>query len=650
LAALVRTISGGDHTALQGVYNSNNTIQVSIQYRNDGLIDILWETSDFGAVRYESVARPSHGVEHAIAYSQDYDAGTWSLYIDWVEVDSGALPSAALTGTPTGEIQGLLGSGDDYDMSHWSYWNHKISASEVASLRDGWLRNDATYVDPDPNCGGIPIVDNGVTYPTDRNTPLVLSITINSDATAPVQYQWFQDGVVLPGEVGPTLTMSLQFEDANTFITVLVQNPCSSYLSAPYMIGDITSEVTTITMLTDAEQYTGYANAYNGWLDFDDAYTGLAVNYKGWGSMWYTSDHGDTWTIQNVARSYNGGYPIQNVMYYKGRWWQIVYRSEQRSNGWDYNDNDWTTGSIWWNGLSNNQDFNFAYNHGLAKPRNGRTDDNLYHYDGENLYDREPKPKFVEANPAKWDGPRDVLETDSVDGSYRIYNPGSNFRPGSPSIWQTWEANDGKVYCMWNGQATTTWCSIGWYTLANPNSIAGTDQGYIQNPVDTYGKNGLTSIRSGFATDHGTYILQIRDHAGVDFRGIGGLRTDIYEVYRISYANNCALPWTILELDFKTGGDTLGKFTMGHHPAFGYLAAAVSSDGFTLHLLKSADGGSSWRKMPDQTLTDRCQGPTQSRSQLLYNPVHGYWVFYNNDNVGATHEPRLYKISGLGSL
>jgi hypothetical protein len=111
LASLVRTNSGGDFTALQCVYNSNNTIQVSIQYRTDGLIDILWQTSDLGAVRYESVARPANGVEHAIAYSQDYEFGIWSLYIDWVEVDSGALPSAALTGTPTEEIQGLLGSG-----------------------------------------------------------------------------------------------------------------------------------------------------------------------------------------------------------------------------------------------------------------------------------------------------------------------------------------------------------------------------------------------------------------------------------------------------------------------------------------------------------------------------------------------------------
>ena len=68
---------------------------------------------------------------------------------------------------------------------------------------------------------------------------VTLSVTVNSDATPPVQYQWFQDNVAIPGEVGPIYTFIVEQSDANAVFTVLVQNPCGQAVSEGWLMGDV---------------------------------------------------------------------------------------------------------------------------------------------------------------------------------------------------------------------------------------------------------------------------------------------------------------------------------------------------------------------------------------------------------------------------
>jgi hypothetical protein len=117
----------------------------------------------------------------------------------------------------------------------------ELSAARVTELADALETNYADYVDPNTNCGETNlIVSPPVTYPVQANTDLTFTVNVNADATPPVQYQWYQDGIVMSGEVGPTMVLTLRPEDSNTSISVLVQNPCSTQLSDAYLIGEVT--------------------------------------------------------------------------------------------------------------------------------------------------------------------------------------------------------------------------------------------------------------------------------------------------------------------------------------------------------------------------------------------------------------------------
>lgn len=63
-----------------------------------------------------------------------------------------------------------------------------------------------------------------------------IQVTVNSDATAPVQYQWLRDNEAIAGSVDPILTWTLSTDDTNVSFTVLVQNPCGQVISQPVTI------------------------------------------------------------------------------------------------------------------------------------------------------------------------------------------------------------------------------------------------------------------------------------------------------------------------------------------------------------------------------------------------------------------------------
>jgi len=95
-----------------------------------------------------------------------------------------------------------------------------------------------------PNC--IPVAANGflewnspVPDPVLPGTEISATQYVNADATAPVQYQWFKNNIAIPGQVGPTLFYTVMEGDDYSAFTVLVQNPCRTFLSNPITIGAV---------------------------------------------------------------------------------------------------------------------------------------------------------------------------------------------------------------------------------------------------------------------------------------------------------------------------------------------------------------------------------------------------------------------------
>lgn len=110
--------------------------------------------------------------------------------------------------------------------------------------------------DPPPVCEAVmidsltPGLDLG---PKTAGDVIVLTVNVNTDATAPIQYQWFKNGIALPSEVGAVLTYTILPEDVNAAdFRVFVQNPCGSQLSDAWFIntGYVCKEYACDTMLT----------------------------------------------------------------------------------------------------------------------------------------------------------------------------------------------------------------------------------------------------------------------------------------------------------------------------------------------------------------------------------------------------------------
>ena len=76
----------------------------------------------------------------------------------------------------------------------------------------------------------------------DAGTPLTLDVVVNSDATTPIQYQWFKNGVAIEGAVNSVYNFTAQPEDSYASFTVFVQNPCGSELSEPVLLGEVSDQ------------------------------------------------------------------------------------------------------------------------------------------------------------------------------------------------------------------------------------------------------------------------------------------------------------------------------------------------------------------------------------------------------------------------
>ena len=68
-------------------------------------------------------------------------------------------------------------------------------------------------------------------------TQLLFTVTVNADATTPLQYQWYQNGIAIPGAVDSVYQHTVAVEDAYTNFTVSVQNPCGLEVSGAWTLG-----------------------------------------------------------------------------------------------------------------------------------------------------------------------------------------------------------------------------------------------------------------------------------------------------------------------------------------------------------------------------------------------------------------------------
>ncbi len=69
--------------------------------------------------------------------------------------------------------------------------------------------------------------------------PAIFTVSVNADATAPVQYQWYKNGVAIPGAVDSAYAFTITIDDSYSEYTVSVQNPCGLAVSIVWYIEEI---------------------------------------------------------------------------------------------------------------------------------------------------------------------------------------------------------------------------------------------------------------------------------------------------------------------------------------------------------------------------------------------------------------------------
>ena len=180
---------------------------------------------------------------------------------------------------------------------------------------------DDPSIDPEPppeppQC--VPVVITS--HPTPTTTPsyivgevITIQLTVNADATVPIQIQWYRNGIAIPGATDTLYTFTLGLDDALVSFTALVQNPCGQELSQPWMVPNVVCEVTVdatwTPILTPDRAFEGAANdpyrtvyGNHGVIVSDGSgsllcYPEGTFNYIGnEAAYYYSTNYGDTWT------------------------------------------------------------------------------------------------------------------------------------------------------------------------------------------------------------------------------------------------------------------------------------------------------------------------------------------------------------------
>ena len=181
-----------------------------------------------------------------------------------------------------------------------------------------------------PNCIAVYIVTQPQGETASIGQVVVMTVVANSDATSPVQYQWFQNGIALPGEVAATYSLTIVSESEFTSYTVLVQNPCGEELSQPAIIGELAPTVTEL--YATGLRYDGWG--WNQLVACDLIGQKILINPDGFGYVYVSTDGGDTFTqCPDVPQYVNNTYPITSMSYYGGAdvWTVQTYREQTRT-------------------------------------------------------------------------------------------------------------------------------------------------------------------------------------------------------------------------------------------------------------------------------------------------------------------------------
>jgi len=146
--------SNGAYTPIQFVYDSGNSVQTTIQYQTGNNVRLVLDGASTVQEEILVDVIPNLNVPHLLFFEQDWDNATWTLTINGIVTASGTIDNTDLVGGPAGEIQvGNSSSDNNGSQSFMMFWGSgTIPAADKAALIDGWERNKATYVDPNPNC------------------------------------------------------------------------------------------------------------------------------------------------------------------------------------------------------------------------------------------------------------------------------------------------------------------------------------------------------------------------------------------------------------------------------------------------------------------------------------------------------------------
>lgn len=113
-----------------------------------------------------------------------------------------------------------------------------------------------------------------------EGTPITLDVIVNADATAPILYQWFKNGIAIAGAVNSVYSFTAELDDSHASFTVFVQNPCGEELSEPVLMGTVAPPAYQCDAYEDA-----VLNIYGAQLEFyykldEDYATGVAIDYS----------------------------------------------------------------------------------------------------------------------------------------------------------------------------------------------------------------------------------------------------------------------------------------------------------------------------------------------------------------------------------
>jgi len=226
--------------------------------------NIGWIISDYGKARWVNYtanggARADignynwgEGNWHHVAAVFDRDANTVLAYIDGSLNGQGTL---GVTGyeslTPSAILQTLVGgsgAGNSIsytgDLDDLGMWARPLSMAEISSVYSQGLKGQ-TLSSASTN-GVIPWLAAPPASAT-RPEGLNASFSVKAVGTAPLSYQWFENGVPLQGETNSSLLMPVALSDSGAAITVVVANSYGSVTSTPPAILTVSTSPASVT-------------------------------------------------------------------------------------------------------------------------------------------------------------------------------------------------------------------------------------------------------------------------------------------------------------------------------------------------------------------------------------------------------------------